>query len=484
MNKYILLITIFAVAAVILSIPLLADQYANAGMIKKIQFTQTLTSSQDPGQGHENEQMAFVLSPNNGTLYHGSLTFTASEPVQIVILHQIEKSDAKGQPTWTVDGNTIFAETVVDLGTNAGSYDFTGAAVGLHSTNSATVTATVSVDGWIRGQTPEAMQHYTGSTVTGTSLKLSSASVPAKIPLHFGFFNGSPVYYIVTDTNDKKSANVISEKQKWKVGNAPTLSNLPKGSLGKVYFFHNGITGNGTDGFQNDVFSNTPVQKNQYTPLRTIIDVTWNIGKVPEILYSEKKILDANMTGKVRLTNTNIIMNMPQIMWPGGQMSVREDKDLEQKPFEGGQILDINTNNMTVTFVAHRGWGPDGRTIYYIITDATTEGPAKMMGVTNTPSLISLSPAFIDLYHFTNGLKGPGPFGFQPGISSASAGDDTYGPLCKISLVSWNVPTQATLLENMKDVNTRKSAGDITVESARVLDTEYLLDCPFVDPFQ
>jgi len=437
MNKYILLIAIFAIAAVILSIPLFADQYANGGMIKKIQFTQTLTSSQDLGQGHENEQMAIILSPNNGTLYHGSLTYTASEPIQIVILHQIDKADAKGQPTWTVDGNTIFAETIVDLGTNAGSYDFTGAAVGLHSTSSTTFTATVSVDGWIRGQTPEAMQHYTGPTITGTLLKLSSASVTAKIPLHLGFFNGSPVYYIITDTNDKKSASIISEKQKWKVANAPTLSNLPKSSLGKVYFFHNGIMGNGTNGFQNDVFSSTPAQ-DQYTPLVSVIDVTWNIGKIPEILDSGKKILDANMTGKVTLTNTKIIMNMPKIMWPGGQMLVRENNNLEQKPFEGGQVLDINTNNMVVTFVAHRAWGPDGKTIYYIVTDATTKGPAKMMGVTNTPSLTSLSPAFIDFFHFTNGLNGSGLFGFQPGISSASSGDDTYGPLCKVSLVSWN----------------------------------------------
>ena len=484
MNKYILLIAIFAIAAVILSIPLFADQYANAGMIKKIQFTQTLTSSQDLGQGHENEQMAIILSPNNGTLYHGSLTYTASEPVQIVILHQIDKADVKGQPTWTVDGNTIFAETIVDPGTNAGSYDFTGAAVGLHSTDSTTFTATISVDGWIRGQTPEAMQHYAGPTITGSSLKLSSATVTAKIPLHLGFFNGGPLYYIVTDTNDKKSANVISDKQKWKVGSAPVLSNLPKETLGKVYFFHNGITGNGTDGFQNDVFSSTPTQKDQYTPFRYVIDLTWNIGKAPEILDSEKKILDANMTGKIRLTNTNIIMNMPQIMWPGGQMLVRVDEDLEQKPFEGGQILDINTNNMVVTFVAHRAWGSDGRTNYYIVTDATPEGPAKMMGVTNTPSLTSLSPAFIDLFHFTNGLRGAGPFGFQPGISSASTGDDTYGPLCKISMVSWKDPTQATLLENMEDINTKKSAGDITVEPARVLDTDYILDCPFIDPFQ
>ncbi|HET6458268.1 MAG TPA: hypothetical protein VFG24_05270 [Nitrosopumilaceae archaeon] len=483
MNKYILLIAIFAGSAVILSIPLLSNQYANAGMIKKIQFTQTLTSSQDLGQGHDSEQMAIILSPNNRTLYSGSLTYTASEPVQIIILHQIDKADAKGQPTWTVDGNTIFAETIVDLGTNAGSYDFTGAAVGLHSTNSAAFTATVSVDGWIRGQTPEAMQHYADSSLTQSSLKLSSASIAAKIPLHLGFFNTSPVYYIITDTNDKKSATVISEKQKWKVGNSPTLSNIPKGSLGKVYIFDNGIMGNGINGFQNDVFSNTPAQ-DQYTPLRSAVHVIWNVANTTEILDSEKKILDANMTGKVKLNNIGIIINMPQIMWPGGQMSVREDKNLEQKPFEGGQILDINTNKLVVTFIAHRSWGPDGKTIYYIITDATTQGPAKMMGITNTPSLISLSPAFIDFFQFTNGLTGSGPFGFQPGISSASPGYDTYGPLCKISLVSWNDPTQSKLLENMKDINTKKSAGDLTIQPAKVLDTDYILDCPFIDPFQ
>ncbi|HYL66346.1 MAG TPA: hypothetical protein VEU72_04270 [Nitrosopumilaceae archaeon] len=482
MNKYILLIAIFAISAVILSIPLLSNQYVNAGIIKKIQFTQTFTSSQDPGQGHDSEQMAIILSPNNGTLYSGSLTYAASEPVQIIILHQIDRADAKGQPTWTVDGNTIFAETVVDPGTNAGSYDFTGAAVGMHSTNSTAFTATVSVDGWIRGQTPEAMQHYADSAITQSSLKLSSASVSAKIPMHMGFFNTSPVYYIITDTNDKKSATVISEKQKWKVGNSPILSNLPKESLGKVYLFDNGIMGNGINGFQNDVFSSTPAQ-DQYTPLRSVIHVIWNTNNT-EILDSEQKILDANMTGKVKLSNIGVIINMPQIMWPGGQMSIREDKNLEQKPFEGGQILDINTNNMVVTFVAHRSWGPDGKTIYYIVTDATTEGLAKMMGIVNTPSLSSLSPAFIDFFQFTNGLTGSGPFGFQPGISSASSGYDTYGPLCKISLVSWNNPTQAKLLENMEDINTKKSIGDITIQPAKVLDTDYVLDCPFIDPFQ
>ena len=164
MNKYIIIIAIFVIVTAIFSTILLTDQFANARILKKIQFTQTLTSMQDPGQGHESHQIAIILSPNKGTLYHGSMTYTASEPVQIVILHEIDKTDAKGQPTWTVDGDTIFGLTLVDPETNAGSYDFTGAALALHTKNTNKFTATVSVDAWMRSQTPEAMEHNTNSS--------------------------------------------------------------------------------------------------------------------------------------------------------------------------------------------------------------------------------------------------------------------------------------------------------------------------------
>ena len=59
-------------------------------------------------------------------------------------------------------------------------------------------------------------------------------------------------------------------------------------------------------------------------------------------------------------------------------------------PYGGGQITEINEEEMTVTFVAHRGWGPDGRTIYYIVTDATPSGPAEMMGVVDHQHLLIL----------------------------------------------------------------------------------------------
>jgi hypothetical protein len=42
---------------------------------------------------------------------------------------------------------------------------------------------------------------------------------------------------------------------------------------------------------------------------------------------------------------------------------VREDASsiTDDTPYTGGQVLNIDTENMIVTMVAHRGWGPEGR---------------------------------------------------------------------------------------------------------------------------
>ena len=120
----------------ILFTSLASDQFVDAGSRKKIHFTQTVTSTPDPGQGHENHQLAFILSPNDGTLYDGSMTFTSSESIQIVVLHEINSQEIQGQPTWTIDGNNIYGYSLIDFQNNSGSFEFTGAALALHSTNS------------------------------------------------------------------------------------------------------------------------------------------------------------------------------------------------------------------------------------------------------------------------------------------------------------------------------------------------------------
>ena len=89
LKKYVASIVSVILVISIASISSISEQLADAGSRKKIHFTQTIASGQDPGQDHESHQMIFVLSPNEGTLYDGSMTFVSSEPVQVVVLHEI-----------------------------------------------------------------------------------------------------------------------------------------------------------------------------------------------------------------------------------------------------------------------------------------------------------------------------------------------------------------------------------------------------------
>jgi len=487
MQKFIFFIIILAGIVSFFLIPPLMDQFVEAGSPKKIHFTQTITSSQDPGVGHESHELSIILSPNEGTLYDGSLTFAASKPVEIVVLHEISKDDAKDQPLWTVDGKTVYGLTMVEPSSPAGSFEFTGAALALHSLESKPFTATVSVDGWIRGQPTEVIMKKIQVETKEPSLKLSRANVNATIPLHTGLVEGGLAYFIITDTNDQEYASTLTERQEWKVEFAPTLNNTSNLSLGTVYVFTNGVNGNGTQGFQSEVLSSTPEQKNEYSPLGSVINVTWKPGQNSEQLDSIEKILEAEEAGRVTLEETELIINIPQILWPEGQMLVRVNQTLSHDmEYGGGQVLDIDLEKMTVSFIAHRGWGPDGRTIYYIVTDATPSGPAEMMGVVDSPSLANLisTAAASDLFQFTNGIRGSGPMGFQPGISSSSLGDSNYSPIWRIFTVSWVDPENAKVLETREDIDDFKSRGLIEVNLAKPMNSDHIVNCPFIDPFQ
>ena len=320
----------------------------------------------------------------------------------------------------------------------------------------------------------------------GSVLRLSRANVPAIIPLHQGFYNGDSVYFIVTDSSDQKHADIVTEQQGWKVELAPLLANAPEAALSPVYIFKNGVEGSGVHGFQGEVFSSTPAQED-YSALTSHVHVMWNEDATPEVLDSEDAILAAQANDMVTFTEPEVVMNMPQIVWPEGQMFVKEDKIItDETPYGGGQVLDIDTDDMTVTFIAHRGWGPDGRTIYYIVTDATPSGPASMMGVTPAPTSANLiaSSAAVDLFQFKNGIKGSGPLGFQAGIAASGPGDANYSPMWRIFMISWNDPANASLLETVGDFNAFKKDGLIDINIARPMNADHIVNCPFIDPFQ
>ncbi|EIJ65485.1 hypothetical protein BD31_I0670 [Candidatus Nitrosopumilus salaria BD31] len=321
----------------------------------------------------------------------------------------------------------------------------------------------------------------------GSELRLSRTNVPATIPMHQGYYDGENVYFIITDSSDPTHADVITKNQGWQVELAPLLKNTPEEVLSKTYMFTNGIKGDGIHGFQGEVFTSTPAQTDEYSALTSHVHVTWNEDTKSRILDSEAMIMKAAEDNEITLTKVDVVLNMPQIVWPEGQMMVKEDKTLtDVTPYGGGQVLDIDTEEMNVTFIAHRGWGPDGRAIYYIVTDATPSGPAEMMGVvsSSTSARLIANSAAVDLYQFKNGLTGTGPLGFQPGIATGAPGDANYSPMWRIFMIGWNNPANAQLLETIGDINAYKDAGLIDIGIARPMDSDHVVNCPFIDPFQ
>jgi len=336
-------------------------------------------------------------------------------------------------------------------------------------------------------QAPSSPMNMTTSTTTttgppGSVLKLSRANVPIDIPMKQGFVNGNPIFYINTDISDQKLAGLLTNSSGFRVNYAPLIAQAPSDGVAQFYVFKNGIKGNGTLGFQPTVGNAQPGQAN-YSPLWKINIVEWKNGITPTQLKSEKEVLDAKGRGDLTVTSTNVVANCPFIQWHGGAMTIRTDKNItDDSAYGPAQVLKIDTTKLVVTMIAHRGFGPDGRAIYYIVADSTPADPAMMMGVTFAPNdakLIS-SPAVIDLFQFMNGIKGSGSMGFQAGIGGSGPGDPNYTPIWKISFNTWKDPSKARILETLSDITAMRQAGMITVVPAH--GGMHAVNCPFFDP--
>jgi hypothetical protein len=316
----------------------------------------------------------------------------------------------------------------------------------------------------------------------GSVLKLSQANVALDIPLIKGYENGHEIFFIATDASDNKTAAMITNETGFKVNFAPVLAQTPEASRGQAYVFTNGIAGQGPFGFQLPVINAKPGDEG-YSPLMQLNLVEWNQGVNAGELKSVQEIMNAQQNGSLTITKTDTIVNNPAIKWEGGSLKIREDKNInDDTPYMEGQVLNIDTNSMIVTFVSHRGWGPDGKTIYYIVTDATPEMPANMMGVPHVQAdeIIATTPVAVDLLQFGKGIRGSGPMGFQSGIGVANPDDTNYSPMWRISFIEWKDPSKARILENIHDVTAMQKAGLIIVVPA--MGGKHVVNCPFFEP--
>jgi hypothetical protein len=324
--------------------------------------------------------------------------------------------------------------------------------------------------------------NITSAAEPGSVLKLSSASVLMEIPLMKGYENGNEIFFIGTDVSDESIASMMTNLTGFNVNFAPLLAQTPQDVQGQVYIFENGVEGEGPLGFQLPITNGKPGDEG-YSPLQQVNLVRWTNQSAATELTSVDEIMEHESMGHITINQTGTITNHPVVQWNGGSLTVREDRDNinDDSPYMGGQVTEINIENMTATFVAHRGWGPDGKTVYYIVTDAVPDMPAAMMGVpfVAADEKLATTPVAPDLFQFMNGINGTGPMGFQAGIGAANPDDANYSPMWRISFITWNDPAQARVLETQADINRALADGLITLEPA--MEGKHVVNCPFFD---
>jgi hypothetical protein len=118
----------------------------------------------------------------------------------------------------------------------------------------------------------------------------------------------------------------------------------------------------------------------------------------------------------------------------------------------------------------------DGGDLYFIHTEASDSSVANMltdmMGpeVVHMPKLAQTPDTLLaDIYVFKNGIKGHGPFGFQPDIFGSVPGEPGYSPLRSIHLVRWNEEAKPKELETVDALMEARSNGELTIEEAGIV---------------
>ena len=153
-----------------------------------------------------------------------------------------------------------------------------------------------------------------------TSMEMGMGELPAApiIPAGLAYADGQEIRFIHTEVSDPDVAGLLSDMMSSPVIHVPSLTDAPESMLAKVYVFKNGIEGMGPLGFQPDVFDNPPGAEG-YSPLRRIVFATWADGSDPRELKSLADVLDAESNGELTIEESNIVVNMPFVTWPGGE---------------------------------------------------------------------------------------------------------------------------------------------------------------------
>ena len=140
----------------------------------------------------------------------------------------------------------------------------------------------------------------------------------AELPAGKAYAEGKEIFFVHTEASDPGVAETLTNMMTSPVIHVPSLANVPDEALANVYVFTNGVEGSGPVGFQADVFDNPP-GTDGYTPLRRLNVATWVDGITARELTSVADVLAAESAGELTIEQPGVIINMPFVVWDGGQ---------------------------------------------------------------------------------------------------------------------------------------------------------------------
>lgn len=118
----------------------------------------------------------------------------------------------------------------------------------------------------------------------------------------------------------------------------------------------------------------------------------------------------------------------------------------------------------------------EGRDILFLHTEASDPKVATMLSemmkspVLVVPALAQTPEALLaKVYVFRNGVRGEGPFNYQPDVFDHPPGSEGYRPLRSVHLVTWKNARSARVLRSESEVKAAERAAEITIERPGVV---------------
>src|ERR687884_561480 len=136
-------------------VPGVIPQQSNTDEQDTVTIQKTGVSSPDPLPGHSAHQLVMALPPRtDGKVWVGTVTWTASKPVEVVVLQGYNSSvtadTAHGQPLTAPFGNGAVAISLIKTNSGtpvaSGSMPFVGNALAFHTLSGDKFTVTYTVD--------------------------------------------------------------------------------------------------------------------------------------------------------------------------------------------------------------------------------------------------------------------------------------------------------------------------------------------------